>query len=88
MEVISFSGKKEISFKYILIYIYYQFIRYDCVFKGSGNPYNLFRPIRRPSCDLGGSDEPVHVSCNLIVLLCVYVLKVMLSKCVLAIILP
>lgn len=61
---------------------------YDCVFKGCGNPYNLFRPIHRPSHDLWGSDEPVHVSCNPIVLICVYVLKEMLSKCALAIILP
>lgn len=73
----------------VYIDIYYQFINYDCVFKGCGNPYNsIFRPNQRPSCDLEESDEQVHVSCNLIVLLCVYVLKVMLSKCVLAIILP
>lgn len=45
-------------------------------------------PIKGLLCDLEESDEQVHVSCNLIVLLCVYVLKVMLSKCVLAIILP
>lgn len=58
------------------------------VFKGCGNPYNLFRPIRRPSHDLLRNDVPVHVSCNPIVMLCVYVLRVMLSKCVLAVIFP
>lgn len=48
---------------------------------------NAFRPICGPSHDLCGSVEPVHVSCNPIVMLYVYVLKVMLSKCALAIIL-
>lgn len=32
-------------------------------------------PFHRPSHDLWLSDEPVHVSCYPIVLLCVYVLK-------------
>lgn len=86
VEVISFSGKKNINQVYKDIY--YQFKNNNCVFKGCGNPYNLFRPIGRPSHDLRGSNVPVHVPCYPIVLLCAYVLKVMLSKCVLAIILP
>lgn len=76
IEVISLSGKKKSGLESMIIRMWYSAEHIYIYLRA----FTCLRPRR--------SDEPVHVSCNPIVLLWVYVLKVMFFKCALAIILP